>query len=476
MAIVTALFSYLSRQLASILRALFGWSITGLFGRQPAAKQTALSVVLGLAIAWPILLVGVFWPGVASWALAFVPLHHWLGPWETRVLWIVLAAFVPAGVGAIARWVAKDGAAKGGPFRTIIQGYPLTLGLVLAFLVTLIVVPTLKLAAIVRGWADEHVYLQIRKDAYEQVLATLRDACDAAGVRVDEKPVPWPTRLPTKIVQWFSRGAIEPIVASDPRMLRGQELEIYLYPGDLLLRGQKTSAAALRAALLRQPLSLYAYLSEDARGQRVEDELRRMWQVAEEHRGRAPAGVFARERVTEIARELDALHLPFEQWLLLYTNLHLLERALAGGPRLVDAPAQTDGTTEAPMPQAESTHQDESATTLIGAALKESRDLIKSEVALARTEALQEFARLKTAGMALGAAAALGIVGITLLLVAAALACGLGWLAPLVFGIVTVVLAAGVALFGRQAAPKELLKPTIRRVETDVQLMKEHMP
>jgi hypothetical protein len=128
------------------------------------------------------------------------------------------------------------------------------------------------------------------------------------------------------------------------------------------------------------------------------------------------------------------------------------------------------------MPQAESTHQDESATTLIGAALKESRDLIKSEVALARTEALQEFARLKTAGMALGAAAALGIVGITLLLVAAALACGLGWLAPLVFGIVTVVLAAGVALFGRQAAPKELLKPTIRRVETDVQLMKEHMP
>ena len=54
MAIFSALLSLLSRKLGSVLQAVFGWAITGLFGRLTSGKQTALSAALVLSIAWPL--------------------------------------------------------------------------------------------------------------------------------------------------------------------------------------------------------------------------------------------------------------------------------------------------------------------------------------------------------------------------------------------------------------------------------------
>src|SRR5437588_11191649 len=114
MALLSGLLSYLTKQLGSILRVLFGWSVTGLFGRLPSTKQTALSAALLLSLVWPLLVVGIFAPGVASWALSFGPLHDWLGHGLTRALWCILAFVVPILVGAIARWVAPRTTAKRG--------------------------------------------------------------------------------------------------------------------------------------------------------------------------------------------------------------------------------------------------------------------------------------------------------------------------------------------------------------------------
>src|SRR4051812_47751819 len=99
MAFISALFSLLSRKISDLLQAVFGWSIAGLFGQLPSGKQTALSVALILAILWPLLVVGCFLPGVAAWAVAFIPLHEWLGDTVLRIVWIVLAALAPIAVG-----------------------------------------------------------------------------------------------------------------------------------------------------------------------------------------------------------------------------------------------------------------------------------------------------------------------------------------------------------------------------------------
>jgi hypothetical protein len=40
--------------------------------------------------------------------------------------------------------------------------------------------------------------------------------------------------------------------------------------------------------------------------------------------------------VGELARELDHADLPYGDWVLPYTNLHHLERAVCGGPHVMD--------------------------------------------------------------------------------------------------------------------------------------------
>ena len=69
MAFISALLSLLSKKISDLLQLLFGWSISGLFGRLSSRKQNGLSVALILSIVWPLLLLGCFLPAVAAWAV-----------------------------------------------------------------------------------------------------------------------------------------------------------------------------------------------------------------------------------------------------------------------------------------------------------------------------------------------------------------------------------------------------------------------
>ena len=336
MAFISALLSLLSRKLGDLIQAVFGWSITGLFGRLPRGKQTALSVALILSLLWPLLVTGTVAPGVAAWAVAFLPLQQWIGDTALRAIWIALAVMTPLIVGIITSWVAPSHRQRGGVVGALLLGLPLTLGFCLSFLITLVVVPALKLAAMARGWKDEHVYVQVKEDGYQAVLAGLAAACEGIGITVVERPVPKIMALSTRVLKWFARGGLDPIVVDDPRMLRGQGVELYLYPADLLLRGKKVLVGRVRAAMVRALTQAPAYLVADPRAQHIEDEIDRMWQVVQRHADPSEMGVLARGRVREISRELDKADVPYEDWTLLYSNLHRLERAVCGGPQLVD--------------------------------------------------------------------------------------------------------------------------------------------
>ena len=339
MAILSALFSLLGRKIGDLLQAVFGWSVTGLFGRLPGSKQKALSAALLLALVWPLLVLGVAAPSIAGWALAFVPLQNLVNPTVLRLVWLALALASPILVGAVVRWVAPARVQKGGALRTVLAGFPITLGFFCSFLITLVVVPALKLAAMMRGWTDEHVYVQPREGRYREVLRAIEDACARAELRLAECPMPRTMSLATRVLKWFARGALDAIVAEDPRKLSAPGVELYLYPADLLLRGKPAQVARVRAVLARELLHAPAHLAREPRAQEIEDELQRMWDVVERKRGQV--AWLARGRVREIAVELDHTDLPFEEWILLYVNLHRLERAICGGPSLVDGDEAT---------------------------------------------------------------------------------------------------------------------------------------
>jgi len=99
MAALQALLAAISRSAGKILNAIFGWAVRALFGQTSAKDQTFLSIIVGAAVAWPVLIVGIIIPKIAALMLAFVPLPHWIPSWIVRIVWLALAVIVPVAVG-----------------------------------------------------------------------------------------------------------------------------------------------------------------------------------------------------------------------------------------------------------------------------------------------------------------------------------------------------------------------------------------
>jgi hypothetical protein len=333
MAILSAVFGLIARQLSTILQAIFGWSITALFGKLPSKKQTALSVALILSVAWPLLVVGCFFPGAAAWALAFLPLHRWLGDLALRLVWIGLAVTVPLGVGAITRWITPRDKLHGPFVVTLLGGYVMTVGYFVAFVVTAVTVPIVKVLSAIHRWDDCHVYVQPKEGRYFEVLDALVEACDRAHAQVVREEVPAPMALASNVIQKLARRFLEPIVEAKPQRLRGQNLELYLYPADLLLRGDPHLVAHARAAMTRTELEKNAYLVESVEAQTMQDEIQTAWENA-----RADSHVRAElhDRLRDMSRKLDRASISFDDWTTLENSLRRLERFVTGGPDLLE--------------------------------------------------------------------------------------------------------------------------------------------
>lgn len=328
MAILSIIFSFIGRKIGDIVQAIFGWSITALFGRLPRKKSIAVTVALIFSLAWPLFVLGLFLPGVAGWALAFLPLKQWLSPLTLRIIWASLAVVSPPIVGLLVHWAAP--ATKGSVLRTAIAGYPLALGFFLSFVVTAITVPIVKLFSLVRGWSDTHVYVQPRPHRYREVLHELAEACARAGLMIEIVPPPRRMMIATNILRFLAKSAISPIVAEELLMVRGKDLELTLYPSDLLLRGTPKKVAHARAMMTRTDIDADAYLVGSPEGQGIQDELGRLLDVVREHEARGHnVGGMANRRLVEIWRSMNRAELEFDEWVMLETIARRLERRIA---------------------------------------------------------------------------------------------------------------------------------------------------
>src|ERR1041384_1669548 len=99
MAIFQAIINLIGRSAGKILNAVFGWAVVALFGRTSPSEQTRLSALVGAAVAWPLLLLGVIVPRIGTLLLALVPIPEWVPDWIIRIIWMGLALLVPIVVG-----------------------------------------------------------------------------------------------------------------------------------------------------------------------------------------------------------------------------------------------------------------------------------------------------------------------------------------------------------------------------------------
>src|SRR5512143_2959429 len=123
MLLFQAIFDLLRRSLGNVVKAIFGWATLALFGEAREDERTLLTIVVGAAAAWPLLLVGTIFPRQAALLLAVLPIPKGTPEAVVRAVWIALTVLVPLAVGgALAR--KKAPSASGGRLRALLMGFP----------------------------------------------------------------------------------------------------------------------------------------------------------------------------------------------------------------------------------------------------------------------------------------------------------------------------------------------------------------
>jgi hypothetical protein len=481
MALLQALISFLSRSLGKIFSALFDWAVVALFGRVGGTRKTALSVLMAAAAAWPLLLVGVVAPKVAAFALAFVPLPRSIPANVVRLIWIALALLVPLGVGVAVR-------AQGGPagrpesaLRSVLRGFPITLGLAAAFAVLLVTVPVLRIVSGLRGRRDVHVPLVTTQESYPLAASLVLSTLRRHGIDIVPAPPPWWMALPSRILLRLGRGAFEGYVLEKTAYFRSAALEAALYPNALLLRGSDADTARAHAltveAVTGHPDMFQTFSAE---AQELERQIQRVWAALRRHPEAHAQARPLLSRLDDIAAQMARLPLPFEEWQVIYRQILQLGRALRGEPQILEA---TLPRVSPPRPaparvawagnsRALSTRQ------LLGRIAEAGSLLVQKEVELAREE-LKADIRSELASAKLLAGALVGaLIGITCFLLAGIFVLAWwmqAWVAALVVGALVLGMSLALGLLGWGRLVRAPLATTRKTVTEDLQWVKERL-
>lgn len=483
MALIQALLTLLGRSAGKLANSVFGWAVVALFGRSSPKEQTVLSGIVAMAVLWPLLLVGVAFPRVAALLVAYVPLSGEISESTVRIIWIALAVAVPLVVGLVVAAKAPKDAEREGFLKRALRGFPLTLGLAGSFALMFATVPALRVISILRGWSDEHIPLITQGDEYQAAAAKIEALIPANGLEASRAEPPWWMKAPAAILHRMGGRALRGFMPKQLAYWKGPALQIALYPSDALVRGAEKKAAWTRGVVEESFARGPGFQTFEPEAQDLETQVQRVWGVYEEkpeaHRGSR----FLLGRVEEMVRDLSTLDVPYEQWQVLYRKIAQLARALEGERQLLEAAASAEGGTMNAKRTGEAVPAErplESASTgeLLGQFFRQTSELLKKELELARSELGSSVKSAVTMTVGFAAALVFGMVGVGLLSAAVVLALvdvmhpGT---AALLVGVVMLALAGTIAMIAKKKGIKKPLERTQKTLKEDVQWAKERM-
>lgn len=343
MAIIAALFAIGSRFASKILTTTLGWASTLLFGRVPASRQVLLLGVAFGSVIWMVLVAGIVFPDIGAFLLVLLPKQEYIPESTIRLVMLAGALVVPGIVGVLTYRLAdhSDGSARD-LAAAIGRGYPLTvlLAVLLVFLAGL--ASWRKIRSLLRRWTDAHVPMVVFPGAYDDVARNLDRAITAAGLDVSPRPAPSTMSKPAR---WLARvGGRDAggLVPDQMVQLHGPDLDILIYPMDVLISGRPELVARARAAIASRLTTAAAHLTVSAEAQAIEDRLTVLGRRADQGFEATAAAEF-----DAIDGDLSTILIPYEEWEVLYRQRLQVERdmrarsmanTLAAESRRVTAP------------------------------------------------------------------------------------------------------------------------------------------
>jgi Putative Actinobacterial Holin-X, holin superfamily III len=483
MAVLQAVLSLISRSLGRIASSAFGWAVVALFGQTSASEKTALSVVVGAAAAWPLLLLGIAVPRAATFVLGFIPLPAWIPAWTVRVVWIALAVAVPLGVGLTMALRQprshRDGASTGtrqdSALKRLLRGFPITVGIAAAFLVEFVTVPVLRVMSMLRRRVDVQIPLVTDAASYDVVAARVAKTLRLHGFTIREDKPGWWMTVPSSILLTLGGPAFRAYIPRRLAYFSGPELEVALYPNALLLRGRQQDTAWAQGVVVEAVTNAPALQTFHPAAQDIERQIRRVWSVYGEYPSAHANSAALLDRLTEIARDVRRLPVAYDEWQVVYRQALQLGRALHGDRQLLEIASSTPDTDEAieEKPMTELRNQEAtrslSSRALIAEIVDRATLLAKKELELAQAELRADLKSELAMAKGLGVAAVAGLTGLNLLLVAGVLALGVvipAWLAAAVLGGLMLTIGAVMAYWGWRkhvATPLPVTRQTLKQ-------------
>jgi hypothetical protein len=476
MAIVQALVAFIGRSFGRILSALFDWAVVAIFGYTSGTEKIFLSGLLAAAGAWPLLLLGIAFPKIATFILAFVPVPSWVPSWIVRAVWIALAVIVPLAVGAaIAARQATDQPRRSWPAR-LLRGFPITIGLSAALLITLFTVPVLRLISAIRGRKDVQVPLLTDQHTYRQVTRRVPVVMEEHARPVRRRRPPWWLTAPLRVLSAMDHDAFASRIPADLAYFEGRDLVLALYPSGLLIRGRPETLAPAQGLIIEGVSDLPVWQTSDPRAQEIERRIASLWQSVEGGEGPERIGL-STVRLRELARSIEALPVDYEDWQIVYRKALQLGRTLDAQPQLLAGLVHKEETMQRydGRARADARNGGPSTRTLVSEIGSQLVELAQKEVELARTELASDVRAGRNAAIALAVGSVVVLMGATLLLVAGVLALAeimAGWLAALLVAAVVLTVGIVTAVVGWSRRPRVALMLTRKSLKEDWEWLK----
>jgi hypothetical protein len=334
MIIVQALLTLVVHSLGRVVNMAFSWATVMLFGRVPQERQIFLSIVAFGSIVWLIVILGIAFPAVAAFLLAFVSLPKWVDDAWIRIGMVLVAVIVPPLVGESAIRAVDPDKQPAGMARiagALLSGYRLSFGIAVALVALIVIAPVLWSRNLLRRWTTRHVPIVVHRHDYPDVLNDVQRALNAGGISAERGRIWGLLRVPTSVLALAAGGRIRGLDAETARLSSGR-IEILLYPFDLVISGEPAQVFRAQALAAEQLPHTKAYMTWSAQGNALEDRIRHLWMSVYGNELSAREAAGAMSEVERIRHDLKSTCLAYEEWEVMFREVLMAERDLLRRP------------------------------------------------------------------------------------------------------------------------------------------------
>ena len=325
--------------MAIISRFWRGWAVEALFGRTTAGQRTLFTALVGVAIAWPVLLFGIVLPKLAVQILSMVPLPDFIPDWTVRAVWIALAVLLPLGVGVGVTIKAPRAAQRGPLLLRVLRGFPITVGLTVSFGIIFLSVPVMRLAALFHRQKALDIPLVMDAPAYGQVAREVCQVLNRQGFSFRPAEPDWWMSTPIRVLMWLGGDALRSHVPVHLEHYESDGLMMSLYPSGLLLRGDAEQLTWAHGLIAESVVHTDGLQTIEPRALALERRLRPLWRRYDADPAGSGRDQTLLRELGRATRDLKTLQVGWDDWQVLYRQILQLARAVHGELPLLEGDA-----------------------------------------------------------------------------------------------------------------------------------------